>query len=192
MKHRQVRSLLIAATIAVQALWVADSTPASAQQQVPVVVGVVDAEGLLQDSKAGQSLKAQAEKTQKSIKSDFDKQQKQFDDDARKLVQQKDTLSAEDLQKKKEELRQRGDQQTKALNERQRLLDVNINKGRDQIVRAMVDAVKDVAKAHGLTLVVSRSGTPYFDSSYDVTPEVKQKLDAKLPSLKLQQSSDAQ
>src|SRR5215813_13478252 len=122
MKHRDLRSLFVAATMAVvAALCVAGSTPASAQQQpVPVVVGVVDADGILQDSKAGQSLKAQAEKIQKLIKSDFDKQQKQFDDDARKFVQQQDTLSAEDLKKKKEELRQRGDQQTKALNDRQR------------------------------------------------------------------------
>jgi len=179
----------------VAALGIAGSTPASAQQQpVPVVVGVVDADGILQDSKAGQSLKAQAEKIQKLIKSDFDKQQKQFDDDARKLVQQQDTLSAEDLKKKKEELRQRGDQQTKALNDRQRTLDMSVAKGRDQIVRALVDVVKDVAKAHALTIVVSRSVTPYFDASYDISQEVKQKLDVKLPSLKLQQSSasDAQ
>ena len=193
MKHRQARSLLIAATIAIQALWVAGSTPASAQQQpVPPVVGVVDADTILQESKAALSLKAQADQKLKAIEADFQKQQKQWNDALRKLVAQKDTLSAEDLQKKKEELRQQGDQEAKALTERRRLLELSVTKGRDQIVRALVDVVKDVAKAHGMTLIVSR--TPYFDPSYDISPEVKQKLDAKLPSLKLPQvsASDAQ
>jgi len=186
MMHRQVRSLLIAATIAVPALWVANATPASAQQQpVPVVVGVVNADMVLQESKAGKSLKGQADQVQKAIKADYDKQQKLFDDTARKLLQQKDTLSAEDLQKKKEDLRRQGDQETKALNDRQHALDRNLSNGQQQIVQALVDVVKDVAKAHGLTLVVSKSATPYLDPSYDISPEVLQKMNTKLPSIKL-------
>ena len=193
MKHRQVRPLSIATIIAVAALCAVGAMRASAQQQpVPVVVGVVDAETILQDSKAGQSLKTQADQKQKAIKADFEKQQKAFDDAARKLVAQKDTLSAEDLQRKREDLRRQEDQQSKALSDRQRALDLSFGKGKNQIVQALVDVVKDVAKAHGLTLVVTRSVTPYFDASYDISQEVKQKLDAKLPSLKLPQASDAQ
>jgi len=193
MKQRYARSLLTAATIAAAVLWAADSTPASAQQQpVPVVVGVVNADMILQDSKAGKSLKSQADAQQKSIKSDYDKQQKAFDDAARKLLQQRDTLSADDFQKKKEEIRQQGDRQTKALNDRQHSLDRGIAKGQEQIVQALVDVVKDVAKAHGLTLVVSKAVTPYMDPSYDISPEVMQKLNTKLPTVKLQLASDAQ
>lgn len=194
MKQRQGRSLFAAAIMAVAALSVIGSVPASAQQPAPITVGVVDADGIVQDSKAFKSLAAQADKTLKQIKSDFDKQQKQFDDDGRALVQQKDTLSADDLQKKKVELRQRADQQTAALNVRQRNLDQSVARGRAQIVQAMADVVKDVATAHGLTFVVTRSITPYFDPSFDISQEVKRKLDAKLPALKLQQSSasDAQ
>ena len=141
-----------------------------------------------EDSKAFKSLRAQAEKTQKQIKSDFDRQQKQFDDEGRKLVQQKDKLSSDDLQKKSLELRQRAHQQTEALKTRQRNLDQSVAKGQDQILHAMVDVVKDVAKAHGQTLVLMQSATLYFDPSYDdISKEVKRKLDAKLPSLKLQQ-----
>src|SRR5262245_6135794 len=195
MKQRQGRSLFVAAILAVTALGVAGSVPASAQQKpAPITVGVVDADGIVQDSKAFKSLTAQAEKIQKQIKADFEKQQKQFDDDGRALVQQQDKLSADDLRKKKVELRQRADRQTAALNARQRSLQQSVTKGRTQVVRAMADVVKDVAAARGLTFVITRSITPYFDPSYDISQEVKRKLDAKLPSLKLQQSSasDAQ
>ena len=193
MKHRQLRWLMIAATLAALTGWAVDSTPASAQQQpVPVVVGVVNADTIVQDSKAGKSLKTQADQQQKAIKADYDKQQKLFDDAARKLAAQKDTLSAEDLRNKKEDLAQQAAQATKALNDRQRVLDRSVAKSQEQIVQALVDAVKDVAKAHGLTLVISKSVTPYLDPSYDISQEVMQKVNAKLPSVKLQLTSDAQ
>jgi len=183
---------LAAATIAVLASWAAPAPVSAQQQPVPVVVGVVNADMILQDSKAGKSLKSQAEAQQKAIKSDYDKQQKAFDDAARKLLQQRDTLSADEFQKKKEEIRQQGDRQTKALNDRQHALDRGIAKGQEQIVQALVDIVKDVAKARGLTLVVSKAVTPYMDPSYDISPDVMQKLNTKLPSVKLQLASDAQ
>lgn len=192
MKHGQVGLLLIAATFAVGAIWAADSTPASAQQQPAVAVGVVNADKIIQDCKAGKSLKAQADQRQKAIKADFDKQQKLFDDAAQKLVAQKDSLSPEDLLKKKEDLRRQGDLASKALNDRQHDLDRSIAKTQEQIVQGLVDVVKDVAKAHGLTLVVSRSVTPYFDASYDISQEVMQKLNDKMPSIKLLQTSEAQ
>jgi Skp family chaperone for outer membrane proteins len=181
--------------MAVAALCVAGPTPASAQQQpVPVVLGVVDADGVLQQSKAGLSLKAQADPKLKAINSDFEKQQKQWNDARRKLAAQQGTLSADDIKKKAQELQQQADQEGKALTERRRVLDESIAKTKDQIVQTLIDVVRDVAKAHGLTIVVLRSATPYFDPSYDISPEVKQKLDAKLPSVKLQQvsASDAQ
>jgi Skp family chaperone for outer membrane proteins len=101
-------------------------------------------------------------------------------------------LSPEDLLKKKEDLRRQGDLASKALNDRQHDLDRSIAKTQEQIVQGLVDVVKDVAKAHGLTLVVSRSVTPYFDASYDISQEVMQKLNDKMPSIKLLQTSEAQ
>jgi len=169
------------------------ATRASAQQQqaAPVAVGVFDAEQILKDSRAGQSLMAQAERTQAQIKSDIYRQQQQFEEAVNTFALQQDTLSASDLSKRKEELRQQGDRQAKALNDRQRNLEQSVAKGREQIMQAMVDVVNDVAKARGLAFVIARQAAPYFDPSYDISQEVKQKLDAKLPSLKLQQSSDA-
>lgn len=95
------------------------TTQVSAQQQTVVVtVGVFDAEQILKDSKAGQSLMAQAEKTQEQIKSDIYKQQKQFQEAVNTFMLQQDMLSAADLKKRKEELQQQGDQQAKALRDR--------------------------------------------------------------------------
>lgn len=183
--------LTVSVALAALGLSVTYLPPASAQQKaVPVTVGVLDADGISKTSKAFQSLLAQADKAQKQIKADFDSQQQRFDDEGRQLAQQKDTLSADDFQQKKRDLSQRARNQSEALKARQRTLDQGVAKGRAQVLQAMVDVVKDVAKAHGLKFVVTQSITLYFDPSYDdITKEVKQKLDAKLPSVKLQLSS---
>jgi len=183
----------MAASIAIVACSLSAATRVPAQEQtVPTAVGVIDAEEILRDSKAGQSLTAQAEKTQEQIKSDIYSQQKQFEEAVNTFALQQDTLSASDLKKKQEELRQQGNRQAKALSDRQHNLEQSVAKGRDQIMRTMVDVVKDVAKARGLTFVITRSAAPYFDPSYDISGEVKQMLDVKLPSLKLQQPSETQ
>ena len=44
----------------------------------------------------------------------------------------------------------------------------------------------DVAKERGLTLVVQKGATLVYDSNAEITDAVLQKLDAKLPSMKLQ------
>jgi Skp family chaperone for outer membrane proteins len=168
------------------------TTQVSAQQQTVVVtVGVFDAEQILKDSKAGQSLMAQAEKTQEQIKSDIYKQQKQFQEAVNTFMLQQGMLSAADLKKRKEELQHQGDQQAKALRDRQRNLEQSVADGRGQILQVMVGIVKDIAKARRLTFVLARRAAPYFDPSSDISQEVEQKLNAKLPSLHLQQSSDA-
>ena len=193
MKHNHTRSLLIAAAIAVQVLCTMGLNSALAQQQpVPVVVGVINADGIMRDSKAGKNLQAQADQQQKAIKADYAKQQKQYEDAAQKLAAQRDTLSAEDLQKKREDLKGQMEQASKKLSDRQRNLEQSFTKGQDKILEALVGVVEDVAKAHGMTLVISRAQVAYFDPSYDISQEVMQKLNAKLPSMKLQQASDAQ
>ena len=115
MRYRYARLLFVAAAMAVVTLCVADPRLASAQQQpVPIVLGVVDADGILQQSKAGLSLKAQADPKLKAINSDFEKQQKQWNDALRKLAAQKGTLSADDILKKRQELQQQADQDSDA------------------------------------------------------------------------------
>jgi Skp family chaperone for outer membrane proteins len=191
MMNRHARTLAIAALVALSGLWAAPSTPAAAQQSVPLVVGVVNADTIVDQSKAGKSLKAQAEQQQKAIKSDYQKQQKLFDDANQKLAAQSATLAPEDLQKKRADLQRQADSQSKSLTLRQRSLDQAFAKGQDQIVQVLVPVIRDVAKSHGLTLVITKGVTPYFDPSYDISAEVAQKLDAKLPSIKLPQASAA-
>jgi outer membrane protein len=176
-----------AALAALLMLSVGVSTPAPAQQEpVPAVVGVLDVELVLRDSKAGKSIRAQYDKQRDAFKAEVNKQLKAFRDQEKKLVAQKDKLSAEEFEKKTAELNKQGKDTEKTLAQRERQLDENASKAQATIFETMRVVTRDIATARGLTLVVTKTAALVYSPSYEITAEVLKNLDAKLPSIKLQ------
>jgi outer membrane protein len=153
------------------------------------VVGVVDFDLVMNESKAGKSARAQLEKQAAAFKAEYQKQRKAFDDSEAKLQAQQKSLSEADFKKKVDELNAQGAKIEKALVQQDKALDANYRKAREQISTALVGIVSDIAKKRGLTLVLKRSNVVVFASEYDITDEAMKQLDAKLPAIKLQASN---
>ncbi len=69
-------------------------------------------------------------------------------------------------------------------NEGQQLQQMEQN-AMDQVQSALTATVSDVAKARNISLVLVKGLVLYNLPAFDITAEVLQKLDAKLPSVKL-------
>jgi Skp family chaperone for outer membrane proteins len=54
-----------------------------------------------------------------------------------------------------------------------------------QVEQALFQTTADIAKARGLTLVLNKAMVVLNVTSYDITKEALQKLDARLTSVKL-------
>lgn len=162
-------------------------TPVLAQQQpTPIVVGVVDVDQIMRDSKVGKSIRSQFDQQKKAFEDEVAKQRKAYADAKQKLLDQKDKLPDDQLRKKAEELNKQADETEKKLGQRQRNLEVSANKAQNQALKTMAQIVQEMAKARGISLVVTKAATVVYDSSYEITGEVLKKLDAKLPTIKLQ------
>jgi outer membrane protein len=168
-----------------------DAAPASGQSAAPppAVVGVVDYDLVMNESKAGKSARTQLEKQLAAYKAEFKKQRKAFDDANAKLGAQQSSLSQEDLKKKIDELNAQGAKAEKALAQQEKALDANYENARKQIGAALGKVVAEIAKKRGLTLVLKRSDVLVFAKEYDLTDEAMKQLDAKMPSIKLQASN---
>jgi Skp family chaperone for outer membrane proteins len=57
--------------------------------------------------------------------------------------------------------------------------------GMTQIRQALIEVVAEVARERGATLVLSKSQVVMASSAFDITEEVMQKLNAKLPEVSL-------
>jgi Skp family chaperone for outer membrane proteins len=159
---------------------------ATAQQPVPAIVGVVDVEKVLRESKAGKSIKAQYDKQRDAFKAEVNKQLKAFRDQEKKLLAQKDKLSPEEFNKKTADLNNQGKETEATLAQRERQLDENTSKAQATIFENLRVVTRDVAAARGMTLVVTKTAALVYSPSYEITAEVLKALDAKLPSVKLQ------
>ena len=177
--------LLAAAFLTALAPAVTYVTPAIAQSQPEIVIGVVDFDLIMNESKAGKSVKSQYDQKKTAFDSDYEQKRKQFKEEERKLADQRSTLSDDDFKKKVEELDAKGKGFEKSLAQTKQALDSNVKKAVGQIRSALLEIITDIAKKRALTLVLNKSDVILAADAYDFTDEAMKRLDSKLPSVKL-------
>jgi outer membrane protein len=160
-------------------------TPAIAQSQPEIVIGVVDFDLIMNESKAGKSIKSQYDQKKSAFDADYEQKRKAFKDDEQKLGAQRSTLSADEFGKKVDELDAKGKAIEKSLAQTKQALDANLKKAVSQIRSALLEIVADIAKKRNLTLVLNKADIILAADAYDFTDEAMKRLDAKLPSVKL-------
>ncbi len=160
-------------------------TPAIAQSQPEIVVGVVDFDLILKESKAGKSVKSQYDKQRSALDADVDQKRKAFKDQQQKLASQRSTLSDDEFKKKVNELYDKGKATEKSLAQTKQALDSNLKKAVGQIRSALLEIIADIAKKRVFTLVLNKSDVILAADAYNFTDESMKRLDAKLPSVKL-------
>ena len=186
--HSFLRVVAATCLVAMTMFAAGDASAQSGKVPAPIV-GVVDYDLIMNESKAGKSARGQLEKQVAAFKAEYQKQRKAFSDSEAKLKQQQTSLSDADLKKKVDDLNAQGAKIEKALAQQEKALDANYKKARDQISDALVGVVSDIAKKRGLTLVLRKSSVIVFASEYDITEETMKQLDAKMPSIKVQASN---
>ena len=156
--------------------------------QIPVIVGVLDTQAILNTSTAGKTLNTQWNAAMKALNDDMAKKE----DGLRAQAQQLEAarggnppISPADYAAKRKALEAQDTQFQQAFAKNRQAWDVRLNKARDSIAAAARKAMQDVAKQRGLTLVLDRAAVPYSPSPWNITDEVLTRLNKALPSVKL-------
>jgi Skp family chaperone for outer membrane proteins len=157
----------------------AQAAPVPAQS-IPVVVGILDTEAVVLGSTAGKSLTQQANALLKGLQDATQKQEdvliaklKALNSQAPDYGQQRQVLAAQD-----DKLRNDFANNKDALDQR-------VEKARQNLLQAATKVIQDIARARGLTLILSRTSAPLFPESWNITPDVVARLNKALPSIKL-------
>jgi outer membrane protein len=164
-------------------------TSAIAQSRPELVVGVVDFDLILKESKAGKSVKSQYDKQRSAFDAELGQKRKAFKDQVQKLAAQKSTLSDDEFKRKRDALDAQGKATEQSLVQAKKALDSNFNKAVGQIRSALLEIIADIAKKRALTLVLNKSASVVQADAYDFTDESMKELDAKLPSVKLREAN---
>jgi Skp family chaperone for outer membrane proteins len=155
---------------------------------IPVVIGILDTQAVLNTSAAGKSLNTQWTAALKALNDDMAKKEDGLRVQAQQLEAQRagnPPMAPADYQKKRQSLETQDQQFQQAYGKNKQALDGRLDKAREAITNAARKAMQEVAKAHGLTLILDRSAVPYSPQPWNVTDEVLQRLNKALPNVKL-------
>jgi Skp family chaperone for outer membrane proteins len=155
--------------------------------QIPVIVGILDTQAILNTSSAGKSLNTQWTAAMKSISDDMSKKEDQLRVQAQQLEAARSgnpPMTPADFAAKRKALEQQDIQYQKDFGTKKQALDQRLDKARDTIANAARKAMQDVAKGRGLTLILDRAAVPYSPQPWNITEEVLARLNKALPSVK--------
>lgn len=170
--------LLCAVTISHRPSYAQDSQP-------PIVLGVVDFDLIMNESKAGKGLKDQYEKARKALDKEYQSKLKDFRAEEQALAAQQNSMSQKDFKAKVDALDAKGKSIEKDLSDRRRDLETSLNTKVTQVRTKLIEIVTGIATKRSMTLVLNKATLILAAEGYDFTDEAMKQLNAALPSVKL-------
>jgi Skp family chaperone for outer membrane proteins len=180
-----IRPLRLLAALAVVAVALIGTPPPVQAQNAPMVIAVVDLQVIFRDSKAAAGVRAAVDKQSKAFQADIAKQESSLQTEGQQLEQQRVSMTADEFRKKSEQFQQKLNAARQSAGQRRQQLQQMEIGGMSQVQNALNATVADVAKTRSISLVLVKQAVLYNLPAFDITTEVLQKLDARLPSVKL-------
>jgi outer membrane protein len=166
------------------------SVVAGAQETLPpAVVGIIDYQKILRDSKAARSIRDQVEARRKAYQEEIGKQEQDLRAQDQALVKQRTVLSPDAFGAKRREFEQQVAEVQKNVQARRRQLDEVTAVALGEVREAIIQVVSQLAEAKGFNVVVPSSTVLVFSPRIDITQDVLQLLDERLPDVKVAEAA---
>ena len=147
----------------------------------PAIAAVIDVQRILQESLSAKSVQQQLE----SYRAHFQTQIENEENDLRKaeneLSKTRDQMPAATYSDHEQQLRQKFLTVERHVEARRKVLDQAFTDSMNTVRASLLEIVDQVAHEHGANLIVVKQQTLWADPGLEVTDEVLQRLNQKLP-----------
>ncbi len=161
---------------------VAVASGARAQQINVAILGVQE---IMRESAPAKGVLAEIQKREAALKAEVQQRENALLAADQELAQQRGTLSADELARKRGELAQQAAEVRKYAQNQQASIAELARNGEEQIRAALRTIVEKISKEKGIMLVLNKSQVVLYPNELDITAEAMQQLDATLPSVNL-------
>ncbi|MEM6903422.1 MAG: OmpH family outer membrane protein [Pseudomonadota bacterium] len=189
--HRPLLNQLAAILILAAMLLAAGILPALAQDEeaetrapkdiVPVIL-VVDVPAILARAKAAQDIKRQLDERRAEYQEQIASREEELRNAQQELEKQRTILSNEAFQERAEEFTKQLAEVRRGVQQRKAVLETAFGKSMNELRKAVVAVVAEIAKEEEANLVLSNQQIVLVDTALDVTERVLDLLDEKVPS----------
>lgn len=163
----------------------ADVMTAPSSPTTGSVIAIVDTQKILEQSAAAKKIREQIDKKAEEFKAESSKKEDYFKKKYEELEKQKSVLAKDAYEKKSNELsKEFGDAQQKVQEARGKL-DKGYMEAMQKFDGAFVDIVKEVAAKKGSKVVMQKMQTIYSDASLEITNEVLDAINKKMPTVEV-------
>lgn len=178
------------ATGAMAAEEAAKPAAAAPQAKTPVVI-VVDVNKIMTESAAAKSIQSQVSSMRKTLKDDVDKKEAGLRAQDEKLSKDRANLSADDFEKKRRSFEEEVMSSRKDLDKRVATLDRSVAVAMGKVEKELQTILFDIAKEQKANLVLPKAAILVAETTMDFTDQAMSKINAKLPSVKVESASAA-
>ena len=149
------------------------------------IVAVIDVDGIMRDAAAVRSARMQLEEISAGVQRGLTAEENKLRQREQELQQQRAILAPEAFGRRRQEIqRDIAILQQKARAARQ-AMDRGFKETMTRIQLVLFDEVGKLAKEKGLNLVLRRNQIVVARDEFDLTPQIRERLDKRLPDVKL-------
>ncbi len=157
------------------------SCPAYAQ----ISIAVVDVDTILSESKAAKSIKSQVKKKREGFIDNVKKEEDKLRKEQKAIEAKRDSMSKEELVKKAQEFERGRLNARKSIEEKKSKLDKAYSKSMNSLTKVIFEVCQEIADERKIDLIITRQNIIVGSLSLDITTEVMERMNEKLPKLDL-------
>ena len=160
--------------------------PALAQAPTKLTtIAVVDIPYIMQNAASSKSVRTQLDKDNAGYKADFSKREGNLRTAYQELQSQLGLLGPDAQRDRRVAFEQRAADFEREVDFRNRDMANRQNNAMKKVEDGLKSVLLDLASERKLTLIVQKAAAPFYDSDLDLTIEAMKRLDAKIPSVKV-------
>ena len=149
------------------------------------VIAVIDAQALLNDSKAGKSIQQQLATQRDTFQKEFSKMERELGDEEKKLIAERDKLSPEKFAEKRRAFEEKLLDARRLAQHRRVALEKASADAFNKLRGNMTQIVAEQAQKNGYDIVLTRQNVVLAEKEMDITPAIMAQMDKTLSDVKL-------
>ena len=163
---------------------------AAAQQATPPNIAVINVKKVFLEAAAIQSIRSQIDKQIATYKKEITRQESELRAKQQELSRQKTLLDPEAYRERRGDVDRRLGRLERYSQNRKRVVERAFARARTTVLQTLRDIVNKFAEEKGFTVVFRKSQFLFVSPQYEVTQEIIKRLDAELPTVKVELPSE--
>lgn len=174
--------------VCVMLAWAALAPAAVAQSKATeagLPIAVVDVQGIMRAAKGAKAVHEQIEQRREAYQERVTSEEKRLRQAEQDLAQERAILAPDAYQQRVREFQAQVAEVQRQVQMRKRELDESFAGAMNEVRKALVSVVAEIAEERGIKLVLFKSQIVIAEKSLDVSEETLQRLDERLPTVKV-------